>query len=74
MRAIVCALVGVVLVVSAARAGEVQTRTSSPGSRATCSAAVTKVLLQVRGVRSVEVSEDRQHARVIADEPAPPRC
>jgi len=39
---------------------------------AACSAAVTKALKQVEGVREVTVSEDRTQAVVVVDEAVPP--
>ena len=58
-----------------ALAGEVRTTLTLSGlSCITCSAAVTKALKQMAGVRAVEVSADRQSAVVIADDRVAPEA
>ena len=72
MPSILRAAAALVLLASAALAGEVRTTLTLSGlSCVTCSAAVTKALKQMTGVRAVEVSEDRRHATVIADDSVP---
>ena len=69
MQAIFRTAAALVLLATTARAGEVHTTLALSGlSCVTCSAAVTKALKQMVGVRVVEVSEDRQRATVIADD------
>ena len=72
MRSGFSAAAALVLLVTTALAGEVRTALALSGlSCVTCSAAVTKALKQMVGVRAVEVSEDRQRATVIADDSVP---
>ncbi len=61
------------LVGSAALAAEMRTTLSLSGlTCAACSAAVTKALKEVNGVREVTVSPDQRQAVVVADEPVAP--
>jgi copper chaperone CopZ len=63
------ALVLAVILGGAALAAEVRRTLALSGlSCAACSAAVTKALEQVEGVRDVTVSEDRAQAVVVVDE------
>jgi copper chaperone CopZ len=64
-----------VLLATTALAGEVRATLALSGlSCVTCSAAVTKALNQVAGVRAVEVSADRRSAVVIADDRVAPEA
>lgn len=61
-----------VLSVNPARAANVQRTLALSGlTCAACSAAVTKALKQVQGVRDVTVNEDRTQAVVVADDAVP---
>jgi Cu+-exporting ATPase len=72
MRLLVAFIV-LVLCGTAAQAADVQRRLALSGlTCAACSAAVTKALKQVAGVREVTVSGDRTQAVVVADETVPP--
>ena len=72
MHSVFRAIAAIVLLATAALAGEVHTTLALSGlSCVTCSTAVTKALKQMTGVRAVEVSEDRQRATVIADDSVP---
>jgi len=67
------AVAALVLLATAALAGEVRTTLALSGlTCAACSPAVTKVLKQVEGVRDVTVNDDRTKAVVVADESVPP--
>ena len=75
MHPVFRAAAALVLLATAALAGEVRTRLARSGlSCVTCSAAVTKALDQVAGVRAVEVSADRLSAVVIADDCVAPEA
>lgn len=66
-------LVLALLLGSAALAAEVRRTLVLTGlTCAACSAAVTKALEQVDGVREVTVSDDRTRAVVVVDEAVPP--
>jgi len=66
-------LVLALLLGSAALAADVRRTLALTGlTCAACSAAVTKVLEQVDGVRQVTVSADRTRAVIIVDEAVPP--
>ncbi|MFN8544523.1 MAG: heavy metal-associated domain-containing protein [Candidatus Binatia bacterium] len=72
MRSMLRALIGIVVLASLAIAGEVRTTLALSGlTCAACSAAVTKALKQVDGVREVTVAEDRARAVVVTDERVP---
>ena len=72
MRSMLRAVIGVVLLGGIAIAGEVRTTLTLSGlTCAACSAAVTKALKQVAGVRDVTVTEDRTRAVVVTDEEVP---
>jgi Cu+-exporting ATPase len=67
------AVVLALLLGSAALAAEVRRTLALSGlTCAACSAAVTKALEQVEGVREVTVSQDRAQAVVVVDEAVPP--
>jgi len=71
MRLIV-ALTVLLLGAGAAHAAEAQRTLALSGLTCTaCSAAVTKALKQVEGVRDVTVSEDRTRAVLVVDETVP---
>lgn len=72
MRSTLCAVIGIVMLASLAIAGEVRTTLALSGlTCAACSAAVTKTLKQVDGVREVTVAQDRSRAVVVTDEGVP---
>jgi copper chaperone CopZ len=69
MRSVTRAVIGIVALARVAIAGEVRTTLALSGlTCAACSAAVTKALEQVAGVREVTVTADRSRALVVADE------
>jgi Cu+-exporting ATPase len=66
-------LIMLVLGGNAALAADVQRTLALSGlTCAACSAAVTKALKQVEGVRDASVNEERTQAVVVADESVPP--
>ncbi len=71
MRLIVAFIV-LVLSGTTALAADVQRTLALSGlTCVACSAAVTKALKQVRGVRVVSINDDRTQATVVADESVP---
>ncbi len=71
MRAVVPFILLVVCGTIALAAGVQRTLALSGLTCVACSAAVTKALKQVGGVRDVSINDDRTQATVIADESVP---
>ena len=70
---LIAALTMLLLGAGAADAADVQRTLALSGLTCTaCSAAVTKALKQVEGVRTVSVSEDQRQAVVLVDEAVAP--
>ena len=72
MRVIVAFIILVICGTTAVAADVRRTLALSGLSCVACSAAVTKALKQVEGVREVTVSKDQAQAVVVTDESVPP--